>query len=167
MVSTPEPGLQSEIEVRSLVIRESKIIHRSPVLHPLARFVTEETTAMMFDIAPEQIERIECWRNIVYVHAEGVSRFVSYADFPAILGVQPPENQDFVLWRKRWRKRWHSRLAPEFWQRFYCQQFYNAQSVTELYSWGNLVNAIGSVLSQTVLEHLRQVFLHQRTCCQF
>ena len=157
----------STLEVRSHVIRESKIIHKSPVLHPLARFVTEETVAMMFNITLAQIDRVECWKNMVYIHAQGVSRFVSYADFPAILDVQAPENQDFVRWRKRWRKRWHSHLAPEFWQRFYTEHFRNAESLAQLYHWGKLVNVIKSLLSETVIEQLRSIFIEQKTYWEF
>lgn len=76
-------------------ITASKIIHKSPVLHPLARFVTEETIALLFEIKPEEIYRIECCRYVVYVYAKGISRFVSYADFPPILNVASPTSQDF------------------------------------------------------------------------
>jgi len=64
------------------IIGESKINHKSPVLHPLVRFVTEETAALLFNLKPEEIYRIDCWRHVVYVHGKGVSKFVSYADFP-------------------------------------------------------------------------------------
>lgn len=155
------------VEVRSRVIRESKIIHKSPVAHPLARFFTEETVAMLFNITLEQIDRVECWKNIVYIHAQGVSRFVSYADFPAILGVETPINQDFLRWRKRWRKRWHSSLAPQFWQSFYAENFRNAESLSELFNWGKLVNSIKSVLTETVVVQLRSVFLEQKASWEF
>jgi hypothetical protein len=86
------------------VITESKIIHKSAIVHPLARFVTEQTVALMFNIQIEQIYQIQCWRYVVYVHGHGISKFVSYADFPAILEVEPPKAEDFVRWRKRWYK---------------------------------------------------------------
>ncbi|MGL5058860.1 MAG: hypothetical protein ACRC62_02675, partial [Microcoleus sp.] len=80
----------------------SKILHKSSVLHPLARFVTEETVALMFNIAVDDIYRIECCRYMVYVHAKSISRFVSYADFPPILEAESPKLQDFGRWYKRW-----------------------------------------------------------------
>ena len=55
----------------------------------------------MFNIQPEDIYVVECWRYIVYVHAKGVSKFVSYADFPPIVGVTPPSKVDIIKWRRR------------------------------------------------------------------
>ncbi|MGL4499588.1 MAG: hypothetical protein ACRC78_19345 [Planktothrix sp.] len=52
------------------VITESKIIHKSSILHPLARFVTEQTVALMFNLQLEQIYQIQCWRYVVYVHGQ-------------------------------------------------------------------------------------------------
>ena len=77
MVSTPKPNMP--------VIRASKINHKSAILHPLVRFVTEETVALLLNLELEEIYRIDCWRHVVYVHGKGVSKFVSYADFPPIL----------------------------------------------------------------------------------
>ena len=88
----------SETPTKSRTIAESKIIHKSPILHPLARFVTEETVALLFNIAVDEIYRIECCRYMVYVHAKGISRFVSYADFPPIVGVNTIALQDFGRW---------------------------------------------------------------------
>jgi hypothetical protein len=138
------------------VIRQSKIIHKSPIQHPLTRFVTEEAVAVMFNISVEQIERIECCCHMVYVHGTGVSRFVSYADFPPPIAVTPPNAPDFVRWRKRWRKRWNSRYAPDLWQRFYIYQFQQALDVNELLEWWQVANLIKSVLS---LEALQQITL--------
>ena len=59
----------------------------------------------MFDLAVEEIYSVERWAHIVYVRGRGVSRFVSYADFPPRLGVAPPTDKDFALWRRRWRQR--------------------------------------------------------------
>lgn len=73
-------------------------------LHRLARFVTQ-TAAMMFNLEAEEIYQVERWANIVYVHGKGVSRFVSYADFPPVLGVASPSDQDFAFWRQRWKQR--------------------------------------------------------------
>ncbi|HAZ45331.1 MAG TPA: hypothetical protein DCZ55_12935, partial [Cyanobacteria bacterium UBA11371] len=60
----------------------------SKPVHRLARFVTKATAALLFNLKPEQIKRVECWRYVVYVNGEGVSQFVSYADFPPIVGVE-------------------------------------------------------------------------------
>lgn len=163
MVSTPERRWQSVRDSRSLNIRESKIIHKSAIVHHLARFVTEETVALLFKIAPEQIERIECWQYVVYVHGVGVSSFVSYADFPPILAVDAPTTQDFV----RWRQRWKSKFAPQFWQEFYTHQFECALSIPELFGWGQLVGLVKSALSEAVLEKLRKVFASQKICLEF
>jgi hypothetical protein len=78
----------STLKAKTPVIRASKIHHKSSVLHPLVRFVTEETAAMLFNLKPDEIYRIDCWQHVVYVHGKGVSKFVSYADFPPILGVE-------------------------------------------------------------------------------
>ncbi len=70
-------------------------------LHPLARFVTKEGIALLLKLKPEEIYRIDCWRYVIHIVGKGVSTFISYADLPPILGVEPPTNQDFVRWRKR------------------------------------------------------------------
>ena len=132
----------------------SKILHKSPVLHPLARFVTEETVALLFNISVDEIYRIDCYRHVVYVHAKGISRFVSYADFPPLVGVTLPNTQDF--WR--WRKRWKGKIAPEFWVKFYTYQFKNASSIEHLQEWGILVGKIKSEFSQQILQQLRDVY---------
>jgi hypothetical protein len=143
------------------VISQSKIIHKSPILHPLTRFVTEEAVAVMFNISVEQIERIECCCHMVYVHGVGVSRFVSYADFPPPMGVVPPKSPDFVRWRKRWRKRWNSRYAPDLWQRFYVYQFQQALDMNELIEWWQVVALVKTVLSVEALQQIT-LFYHQK-----
>ena len=67
MVSTPN--------AKKPVITQSKINHKSPVLNSLVRFVTEETVALLFNLQPDEIYRIDCWRHVVYVHGKGVSKF--------------------------------------------------------------------------------------------
>ncbi|MFB8789440.1 MAG: hypothetical protein U7123_11455 [Potamolinea sp.] len=144
------------------VITQSKINHKSGVLHPLARFVTEETAAFLFDIKPEEIYRIDCWRHVVYVHAKGVSKFVSYADFPPIIGVEIPTTQDFVRWRKRWRNHSQKYQAPSFWTHFYQQQFQKADCETNLLTMGKLVAIIKPLLLQVAVEQLREVYKQQQ-----
>jgi hypothetical protein len=154
MVSTPK--------LKTPVIRESKINHKSGVLHPLVRFVTEETAALLFNLQPDEVYRIDCWRHVVYVHGKGVSKFVSYADFPPILEVEAPTNQDFVRWRKRWKNRWKISLAPEFWTKFYKQQFKHASTEANLLSWGKLVAVVKSVLSVAAVEELREAYRYEK-----
>jgi hypothetical protein len=136
----------------------SKIIHKSPVLHPLARFVTEETVALLFNISTDQIYRIECCRYMVYVHAKGISRFVSYADFPPILQVELPKLQDFC----RWYKRWKGKKAPDFWTQFYIHQFKYATTADKQLAWGLLVAAVKSLFSETALQQLRDAYLYEK-----
>jgi hypothetical protein len=154
MVSTPK--------LKTPVIRESKINHKSGVLHPLVRFVTEETAALLFNLDPEEIYRIDCWRHVVYVHGKGVSKFVSYADFPPILEVEAPTHQDFVRWRKRWKNRWKISLAPEFWKKFYKHQFKHASTEVNLLCWGKLVAIVKRVLSVAAVEELREAYRYEK-----
>jgi hypothetical protein len=154
MVSTPK--------LKTPVISVSKINHKSGVLHPLVRFVTEETAALLFNLDPEEIYRIDCWRHVVYVHGKGVSKFVSYADFPPILEVEAPTHQDFVRWRKRWKNRWKISLAPEFWKKFYKHQFKHASTEANLLCWGKLVAIVKCVLSVAAVEQLREAYRYEK-----
>ena len=148
----------SETSAKSRTIAESKIIHKSPILHPLARFVTEDTVAMLFNISVDDIYRIECCRYMVYVHAKGISRFVSYADFPPIIEVRPIALQDFG----RWYKRWKTKLAPAFWTKFYTHKFKEAVSVDSLLEWGMLVAKLKSAISGAALQQLRDVYAAEK-----
>ena len=148
----------SDTPAKSSAIAESKIIHKSPILHPLARFVTEETVALLFNIEVEDIYRIECCRHMVYVHAKHISRFVSYADFPPIVEVNEPALQDFG----RWYKRWKSKLAPLFWTKFYTHKFKEAVSVDSLLEWGMLVAKVKSAISGARLQQLRDVYAAEK-----
>lgn len=152
----------SPSEQRSLVIWESKIIHKSPILHPLARFVTEETVALLFNIEPEHIYKVTCWRHVVHVHGKGLSRFVSYADFPPVVGVEAPTDEDLVRWRKRWKSKAKSKQAPEFWQKFFARKFKQATSVVNLVEWGKLVAIVKSALSSLALQSLREVYRQEK-----
>lgn len=154
MLSTPK--------AKTPVITQSKINHKSGILHPLVRFVTEETVALLFNLELEEIYRIDCWRHVVYVHGKGVSKFVSYADFPPSLGVDIPINLDFVRWRKRWKNRWQISQAPEFWTQFYTYQFQQAATASKLLDWGKLVAVVKSVLSVAALEKLRETYKNEK-----
>jgi hypothetical protein len=150
------PG--GNFRLKSSTFACSKIIHKSPVLHPLARFVTEEAVALMFDVSTDEIYRIECCRYMVYVHAKGVSRFVSYADFPPILEAQLPQPKEFG----RWYKRWKGKIAPDFWTQFYSYQFKNAIEASRQLAWGKLVAVVKSLLSVTALQQLRDVYAYEK-----
>ena len=152
----------STLQAKTPIIRESKINHKSPALHPLVRFVTEETVALLFNLNPEEIYRIDCWRHVVYVHGKGVSTFVSYADFPPRLGVEAPNHQDFVRWRKRWRNRSDSQQAPEFWTTFYQHQFKHAATQANLLDWARLVAVVKPVLSVAAVEQLREAYKYEK-----
>ncbi len=154
MVSTPN--------AKKPVITQSKINHKSPLLHSLVRFVTEETVALLFNLQPDEIYRIDCWRHVVYIHAKGVSKFVSYADFPPHIGVETPTPQDFVRWRKRWKKRWKLNQAPKFWTKFYTYQFKQAATPSNLLAWGKLIAVIKSALSDIVIQQLRETYKQEK-----
>ena len=140
MVSTPEP--------------------RSRAVHPLARFVTREAIALLLNLKSEQIYRIDCWRYVIHVVGKGVSTFVSYADIPPILGVEPPNPEDFVCRRKRWKK--NKNKAPKFWAEFYRQKFKLALSLPEMHQWGELVGVIKFALSETAVKLLRSVYQEEQ-----
>jgi hypothetical protein len=124
--------------------------------HPLARFVTVEAIALLLNLKPHEIYRIDCWRYVIHVVGKGLSTFVSYADLPPILGVEPPKPEDINCWRKRWRKNKYK--APSFWVEFYTQKFKLAPSVAQMYRWGELINLIKFALAETALQLLRGVY---------
>ena len=154
MVSTPK--------LKTPVITASKINHKSGILHPLVRFVTEETVALLFNLELEDIYRIDCWRHVVYVHGKGVSKFVSYADFPPVLEVEAPTHLDFVRWRKRWKTKWERQLAPEFWTKFYSHFFNSATTEAQLVAWGKLVAVVKSVLPIAAVQQLRDAYKYEK-----
>jgi hypothetical protein len=134
-------------------------------VHPLARFVSKEAIALHLKIEVKQIKDIRCWPNVILVVAEGLSKFVSYADLPPILGVEPPTNQDFVYWRKRW-KTLKTKQAPDFWLRFYANMFGQSQSVAELYQWGQLISVIKLALSEKAVQTLRSIYAEEKYCLE-
>lgn len=140
----------------------AKIRHKFRKAHTLLRFVTAETVAFLFNIQVEQIYRIECWQHVVYVHAEGVSRFVSYADFPPVIDTQKPDEKEFTRWRKRWYKTSKSEIAPEFWVKFYTQKFIEARSQYELRQWGELIAVLKFLFEEVNIQRLREDYSYQR-----
>lgn len=134
-------------------------------LHRLARFVTEKAAAMMFKLEQDEIYLVERWANIVYVHGKGLSKFVSYADFPPILEVAPPTDKDFALWRKRWKKRQQveqKKQAPAFWVQFFAHHFYYAPSKPVLHNWGKLLNLIEFAFTEASLQRLRENYCPEK-----
>ncbi len=90
-----------------------------------------------------------------------VSKFVSYADFPPIVGVKPPSPTEFVIWRKRWRKQnesGHSKQAPKWWAEFFADEFWQASREHILYSWGKLVGLIKFAFTESTLQELRESY---------
>lgn len=144
MISSPEP--------------ESRPVHH------LARFVTREAIAMLLKLHPEQIYRIDCWRYIIHVVGKGISTFVSYADLPPILGVEPPTPKDILSWRKRWKKNKYK--APQFWVEFFAQKFKTVPTLTEMYHWGELVGVIKFALSEIQVEWLRSLYIQGKQAIQ-
>jgi len=139
-------------------------------LHRLARFVTKKAAAIMFDLEEEEIYLVERWANIVYVHGKGVSRFVSYADFPPTVEVAPPNEKDFAFWRKRWKKRQQveqKKQAPPFWVQFFAQQFHHASSVEVLHNWGSLIGLIKFAFGEATLQKLRESYRYEKIVLSF
>lgn len=130
-------------------------------LHRLARFVSKQAAAIMFDLAVEEIYSVERWAHIVYVRGRGVSRFVSYADFPPKLGVAPPTDKDFALWRRRWRQRQRQQQkkhSPPFWLQFFAARFHQSPSIEVLHNWGKSIGFIKFAFNEDTLQRLRQSY---------
>ncbi len=137
----------------------SRLQRNSNPFHRLARFVSKQAAAVMFNLEADEIYSVERWANIVYVHGLGVSRFVSYADFPPRIGVAPPTDKDFALWRRRWKQRQRQqqkRQAPSFWIEFFAHQFDQSPSVEILHNWGRLIGEIKFAFREDMLQKLRE-----------
>jgi hypothetical protein len=151
----------SLLKPRKLVIRESKISYKSSEIHPLARFVTEEAVCLKFNIKFEDIYVVECWQYVVYVHGKGLSKFVSYADFPPVIGVAPPTTSEMTKWRRRWLKQYnfiHRKQAPRWWAQFFAIQFKQSICKNLLYEWGKLINSIKFAFNEEILQQLRNCY---------
>jgi hypothetical protein len=129
-------------------------------IHHLARFVTKEAIALLLKLKPHEIYRIDCWRHVIHVVGKGVSTFVSYADLPPILGVEPPTPKDFLSWRKRWKK--NQNKAPKFWAEFYAQKFRIVPTLLEMHNWGQLVGVIKFALTEATVRWLRSVYVEEK-----
>lgn len=126
---------------------------KSTVVHRLARFVTKKAIALLLKIKPEQIDKIDRWPYVLHVVGLGLSRFVSYADLPPIIGVAPPSKKDFT----RWYKRWNKRQAPDFWAGFFEQQYRESAFVDQLTKWSKLVDLIRAVLAEADVQKLQEI----------
>lgn len=130
---------------------------KSNYINPLFKFVTKEAVALLLKIPVEQIKKIRCWPHVILVISEHLVRFVSYADLPPILAVEPPTNKDILTWRRRWRKQ-KTYKAPNFWQKFYTQKLRLSADRSSLQAWWGLINKIKFALSHDAVQKLRIVF---------
>jgi hypothetical protein len=142
------------------------IKQESNEINPLSRFVTVEAIALLLNIDAAKIKEIRLWRYMILVVADGMSRFVSYAEVPPILGVAPPTAKNFIAWRKRWRKL-KTNHVPDFWCQFYAQKFGQSNDLEELKRWGQLIATIKFALSPKVIQALLPLYAEQRYCLSF
>ena len=155
----------TSLKPRKLVIRQSKISYKSSEIHPLARFVTEEAVCLKFKIKFEDIYVVECWQYVVYVHGKGLSKFVSYADFPPVIGVAAPSASEMAKWCRRWLKKHdfvNRKQAPKWWARFYAIQFNQSICKEALYEWGKLIKLIKFTFDEEILQKMRNCYRHNR-----
>lgn len=138
------------------------ISYQSASPHRIARFVTVEAVALLLNIAPEKIFKIDCWRNVVHVVAKGISRFISYGDIPPVLEVDAPTHADLYYWSKR-RRTTKQKYVPGFWVEFYKQKFQQTLSFSQLFNWGSLLSTINFMFSTHSLQLLRDCYLQQKT----
>lgn len=134
---------------------------QSKCVHPLARFVTIEAIALILKVPVEKIREVRCWARVILVVGQGLSRFVSYADLPPVVGVEPPTSLDFAYWRKRLHKL-KINQAPEIWATFYANKFGQCVDIAELLSWGQLLGKIKQVLSQAIVG-LRTIYVAEKS----
>lgn len=142
------------------------IKQESNEINPLSRFVTVEAVALLLNIDAAKIKEIRLWRYMILVVADGMSRFVSYAEIPPILQVAPPTAKDFLAWRKRWGKL-KTNHVPDFWCKFYAQKFGQSNVLEELKRWGQLIATIKFALSQKVIQALRSLYVEERYCLTY
>jgi hypothetical protein len=142
------------------------IKQESNEINPLSRFVTVEAIALLLNIDAAKIKEIRLWRYMILVVADGMSRFVSYAEIPPILGVAPPTVEDFLALAKRWRKL-KTNHVPDYWCKFYAQKFGQSNGLEELKRWGQLIATIKFALSPKVIQALLPLYAEQRYCLSF
>lgn len=140
----------------------STLQEQSKSIHPLARFVTKEAISLILKVPVEKIREIRCWARVILVVGQGLSKFVSYADLPPVVGVEPPISQDFAYWRKRWQKL-KINQAPDIWVTFYARKFGQCIDIAELFSWGQLLGTIKQSLSEQVIITLRSIYVEEKS----
>ena len=139
----------------------STLAPQSKSIHPLARFVTKEAIALILNVPVEKIREIRCWARVILVVGQNLSRFVSYADLPPVVGVEEPISSDFAYWRKRWKKL-KIKQAPDIWATFYANRFGQARDIAELFSWGQLLGIIKNSLSEQAIVALRSIYIAEK-----
>ncbi len=135
---------------------------QSNLIHPLARFVTIESVALILKVPGEKIREIRCWARVILVVGQGLSKFVSYADLPPVVEATPPTIKDFNYWRKR-RLKLKVKQAPETWGQFYALKLGECLDTEELASWGKLLGVIKTVLAESVLTALRTIYVREKS----
>jgi hypothetical protein len=126
--------------------------------HPLCRFVTKNAIARLLKVPVKHIYHVRLWFRVILVVGKGISRFVSYADLPPILGVDVPQGRDYFYWQRRWP----GKYAPDFWSEFYADRFQQATSMDRLFAWAKLVGLIKYLLTPEGLESLRSLYRQKK-----
>ncbi len=137
------------------------IQNKSNGTHPLKRFVTRDALAFHLGMKSENIYKISYWRHVIHVVGKGKSRFVSYADMPPILGVEPPRKSDFAKWRKRIKTR-KQKYVPKLWAEFYVKKIEESNSIQNLLKWENLVNQCKSLISLEGVQQINQAVAERK-----
>jgi len=135
--------------------------NKSTAAHPLSRFVSREALGFHLGIKSENIYKISCWRHVIHVVGKSKSRFVSYADMPPILGVEPPKKSDFAKWKKRIKTR-KQKYVPKFWAQFYVKKIEESNSIQTLLNWQNLVSQCKSLISLEGVEKINQALAERK-----
>ena len=135
--------------------------NQSTSAHPLGRFVTRDALAFHLGIKSDNIYKINCWKYVIHVVGKGKSRFVSYADMPPVLGVEPPRQSDFTKWRKRIKAR-KEKYAPKFWVQFYVDKIKKSNSISRLQSWENLVKQCRSLISLEGVKKIDSALMQEK-----
>ena len=95
---------------------------KAKTVHPLARFVTIEASALLLKVEAAQIKDIRCWPNVILVVGIGLSKFVSYADLPPILGVKPNQSRFCLLAQALEEER--EKASPRFLGEVLCPEIW-------------------------------------------
>ncbi|WP_193197270.1 hypothetical protein [Nostoc sp. MG11] len=58
---------------------------------------------------------------------------------------------------------WRKKQAPNWWAQFFTQEFLQATSESELYSWGELVGLITYAFHEDTLHQLRKSYCQEKS----